>query len=71
MGNLLPIGNADQPAAATRRVIGHIGGFGGFRAALWYAPEDGMLVALGVNQASTDPNKLATEVFSALLAHQT
>jgi CubicO group peptidase (beta-lactamase class C family) len=51
-------------------VIGHIGGFGGFRAALWYAPEDDMLVTLSVNQASTDPNKLATQVFSAILAHQ-
>jgi hypothetical protein len=51
-------------------VIGHIGGFGGFRAALWYAPEDDMLVTLSVSQASTDPNKLARQIFGALLAHQ-
>jgi hypothetical protein len=71
MGNQLPIAAADQSgAAATRRVIGHIGGFAGFRAALWYAPEDGMLVTLSINQASTDPNKLATQVFGAILARQ-
>jgi peptidoglycan/LPS O-acetylase OafA/YrhL/CubicO group peptidase (beta-lactamase class C family) len=70
MGDQLPVAIADRSEAATRRVIGHIGGFGGFRAALWYAPEDGMLVALSVNQASTDPNKLASQVFSAMLAHQ-
>ena len=56
--------------AELSRVIGHIGGFVGFRAALWYAPEGGTLVALGVNQASTDPNKLATQVFDAILRQQ-
>jgi hypothetical protein len=53
-----------------KRVVGHIGGFGGFRAALWYAPESGTLVALSVNQASTDPNELATRVFDAILRQQ-
>jgi len=71
MGNLLPIATADQPtAAATRWVIGHIGGFGGFRAALWYAPEDDILVTLSVNQAAIDPNTLATQIFGAILARQ-
>jgi D-alanyl-D-alanine carboxypeptidase len=70
MGNQLPVAAGQPGEAATRHVIGHIGGFGGFRAALWYTPEDDMLVALSVNQASTDPNKLATQVFSALVAHQ-
>jgi D-alanyl-D-alanine carboxypeptidase len=71
MGDQLPIAAGSQSeSAATRPVIGHIGGFGGFRAALWYAPEDGMLIALSVNQASTDPNKLATQILSAMLASQ-
>jgi D-alanyl-D-alanine carboxypeptidase len=55
------------PSASDDRIIGHIGGFGGFRAALWYAPESDMLVVLSVNQASTDPNELAAQVFGALL----
>jgi peptidoglycan/LPS O-acetylase OafA/YrhL/CubicO group peptidase (beta-lactamase class C family) len=70
MRNRLPIGDGadDQPLPPeASRVIGHIGGFGGFRAALWYAPESGTLVALGLNQASTDPNELATQVFEAIL----
>ena len=71
MGNQLPTAATDQSGEpATRWVIGHIGGFGGFRAALWYAPEDSILVTLSVNQASTDPNKLATQVFDAILARQ-
>jgi D-alanyl-D-alanine carboxypeptidase len=73
MRNRLPVGpgpdGQPRPASASR-VIGHIGGFGGFRAALWYAPESETLVALSVNQASTDPNKLATQVFDAILKQQ-
>ena len=68
MRNVLPVG-AGRPAEASR-VVGHIGGFGGFRSAVWTAPESGITVALGVNQASTDPNILATEVFDALLRSQ-
>lgn len=68
MRNVLPVG-AGRPAEASR-VVGHIGGFGGFRSAVWTAPASGITVALGVNQASTDPNILATEVFDALLRSQ-
>ncbi|HEU5101216.1 MAG TPA: serine hydrolase [Roseiflexaceae bacterium] len=69
----LPVGPGpnDQPRPAeASRVVGHIGGFGGFRSALWYVPADGTLVALSVNQASTDPNDLATQVFDAILQHE-
>jgi D-alanyl-D-alanine carboxypeptidase len=65
MRNRLPVG-ADLPPEASR-VLGHIGGFGGFRSALWHAPASGITVALGVNQAATDPNILATKVFDAVL----
>ena len=41
--------------------------YGGFRSAVWYAPESGITVALGVNQAATDPNILATRAFDAIL----
>jgi hypothetical protein len=51
-------------------VVGHIGGFGGFRSALWAAPESGITVALAMNQAATDPNILATRVFDTILRHQ-
>ena len=66
MRNVLPVGRA--PAAS--RVMGHIGGFGGFRSALWSSPEQGITIALGVNQGSTDPNALATRVWDAILTAQ-
>jgi CubicO group peptidase (beta-lactamase class C family) len=73
MRNRLPVGpgpdGQPRPAEASR-VVGHIGGFGGFRAALWYAPQSQVLVALSVNQTSTDPNQLATKVFDAILSQQ-
>jgi D-alanyl-D-alanine carboxypeptidase len=73
MRNRLPVGPGPdgraRPAEASR-VMGHIGGFGGFRAATWSAPESGITIALGVNQAATDPNKLATRVFDAILTYQ-
>jgi D-alanyl-D-alanine carboxypeptidase len=73
MRNQLPVGPGPggQPRSAeVTTVIGHIGGFGGFRSAVWYAPASGITFALGVNQAATDPNKLATRVFEAVLTHQ-
>jgi peptidoglycan/LPS O-acetylase OafA/YrhL/CubicO group peptidase (beta-lactamase class C family) len=71
MRNRLPIGPApdDQPRAAQANlVLGHIGGYGGFRSALWYAPDSGVVIAVGLNQAHTDPNQLATAVLDRLLA---
>jgi D-alanyl-D-alanine carboxypeptidase len=73
MRNQLPVGPGpdDQPrSAAVRTVLGHIGGFGGFRSAVWSAPESGITIALGVNQAATDPNILAAKAFDAILTHQ-
>ncbi len=73
MRNRLPVGTGPsgkaRPAEVTT-VMGHIGGFGGFRSALWFAPASGITFALGVNQGATDPNKLATRVFDAILTHQ-
>jgi hypothetical protein len=70
MRNRLPVvagphGKPRSPEATS--VMGNIGGFGGFRSAVWFAPESGITFALGVNQAATDPNKLATRVFEAVL----
>lgn len=73
MRNVLPVGpgpNGEPRPAAASRVIGHIGGFGGFRSALWAAPDSGITIALGVNQGATDPNLLATRVFDAILTAQ-
>jgi peptidoglycan/LPS O-acetylase OafA/YrhL/CubicO group peptidase (beta-lactamase class C family) len=64
MRNVLPTSHS----AALSTVYGHIGGFGGFRSALWYGPESGVTVALGMNQGATDPNLLATELFEAALS---
>jgi peptidoglycan/LPS O-acetylase OafA/YrhL/CubicO group peptidase (beta-lactamase class C family) len=69
----LPVGpGADgQPRTdSARTVVGHIGGFGGFRSAVWHVPESGVTIALGVNQATTDPNVLTTRVLEAILAQQ-
>jgi D-alanyl-D-alanine carboxypeptidase len=73
MRNRLPVGagpdGQPRPADVTA-VMGHIGGYGGFRSAVWFAPESGITLALGVNQAAVDPNKLATRIFDTLLTHQ-
>lgn len=73
MRNVLPVGpgaNGQPRPAAASTVIGHIGGFGGFRSAMWTAPDSGITIALGVNQGATDPNILATSVFDAILTAQ-
>ena len=54
---------------ATCTVLGHTGGFGGFRSALWHEPESGITIALGMNQGATDPNILAARVFKAIYSH--
>lgn len=73
MRHRLPVGKGPdgsaRPAAAST-VVGHIGGFGGFRSAVWATPQGEIVVSLGVNQGATDPNILATEVFDAILTHQ-
>ncbi len=73
MRNQLPVGPAanglPRPPEVTT-VLGHIGGFGGFRSALWHAPESGITIALSVNQAAMDPNTLATSVFDTILTLQ-
>jgi len=58
-----------RPALAST-VLGHTGGFGGFRSALWHEPASGITIALGMNQGATDPNILATRVLQAILASQ-
>jgi D-alanyl-D-alanine carboxypeptidase len=70
MRNRLPIGpaaNGDQRPAAANVVLGHIGGYGGFRSVLWYAPDSGVVIAIGLNQAQTDPNDLAAAVLDRVL----
>ena len=73
MRNRLPVGpdaQGHERPLEVSRVLGHTGGFGGFRSALWYAPESGVMIALGENQAATDPNILATQVLDAVLHAQ-
>jgi peptidoglycan/LPS O-acetylase OafA/YrhL/CubicO group peptidase (beta-lactamase class C family) len=73
MRSRLPVGKGLDGVAHPQeasRVLGHIGGFGGFRAALWYGEDNGIIVALGMNQAATDPNILATRVWDTILDYR-
>lgn len=73
MRNTLPVGpdaQGRERPAALRTVLGHTGGFAGFRSVLWHAPDSGVTIALGENQAATDPNILATRVLDAVLRAQ-
>jgi len=73
MRNQLAVGPSPHGQARPARistVLGHTGGFGGFRSALWYAPESGITIALGMNQGATDPNILAARALQAILASQ-
>jgi D-alanyl-D-alanine carboxypeptidase len=73
MRNLLPVGpdasGNPRPAEAST-VMGHTGGFGGFRSVLWHEPVSGITIALGENQGATDPNILATKALDAVLRSQ-
>ena len=57
----------DAPPQVT--VLGHIGGWGGFRSALWYVPEHDIVIELGLNQANADPVPVTTRVLDAILTH--
>jgi D-alanyl-D-alanine carboxypeptidase len=72
MRNQLEIGTGRhrQSHKAARTVLGHTGGFGGFRSALWHEPESGITIALGMNQGATDPNILAARVFEAIYSYE-
>lgn len=73
MRNRLPIGpgpNGQPRPTAASTVLGHTGGFAGFRSVVWSAPESQITIALGLNQSDTDPNTLATAIFDAILTHQ-
>ncbi|HEY1012545.1 MAG TPA: serine hydrolase domain-containing protein, partial [Herpetosiphonaceae bacterium] len=52
---------------ALRTALGHMGGFAGFRAAVWYAPESGALITLGLTQTDIDPNEVAARALDAVL----
>lgn len=73
MRNRLPVGlgpDGTLRPADLATVVGHTGGFGGFRSVLWYAPATGVTITLGENQGATDPNILATAVLDAVLDWQ-
>ena len=73
MRNRLPVApapdNGPRPESLST-VLGHIGGFGGFRSALWYAPDGGTTIALAINQSDNDPNVLATALLEVVLSSQ-
>jgi D-alanyl-D-alanine carboxypeptidase len=65
-----PRADGQARAAAETRVYGHIGGFGGFRSAVWHNPERDITIALSINQSMTDPNPLAAQILDAVLRQQ-
>ncbi|HEU5087762.1 MAG TPA: serine hydrolase domain-containing protein, partial [Roseiflexaceae bacterium] len=70
MRNRLPIGpdpDGNPRPENANVVLGHIGGYGGFRSAVWYAPDSDIVIAVGLNQAQTDPNDLAADVLDRVL----
>ena len=52
------------------KVLGHIGGVAGFRAAAWRVPESGITITLALTQADVDPNLLARDALNAVLTWQ-
>lgn len=63
-----PDGTPRPPDATT--AYGHIGGFGGFRTALWHVPERDITITVAVNQFVTDPNTIPTAALDAVLTAQ-
>lgn len=68
-----PVGPASDgtprtPEAST--AYGHIGGFGGFRTAMWHVPERDITITSAVNQFNTDPNTIPTAALDAVLSAQ-
>ncbi len=63
------VDGAPRPEEAST-VLGHIGGLAGFRSAVWWVPESGITIALGLNQANVDPNVLARDVLEVILTWQ-
>jgi CubicO group peptidase (beta-lactamase class C family) len=71
MRHQLPVGpgpdGTPHPAEAST-AYGHIGGFGGFRTALWHVPERDITITVAVNQFVTDPNIIPTQALDVVLA---
>lgn len=69
----MPVGpgpGGRQRPAPVSLALGHIGGIGGYRAALWYIPESKITIVAGFNEANVDPVPLPNSVLQAVLAHQ-
>lgn len=62
------VGTDGKPRPAERVLaLGHIGGIGGYRAALWHLPDSHVTIALGFNEANVDPMPLSNELVDAVL----
>lgn len=65
-----PVGPAPdgttRPAEAST-AYGHIGGYGGFRTAMWHVPERDITITSATNQFVTDPNTIPTAALDATL----
>jgi D-alanyl-D-alanine carboxypeptidase len=64
-------GPGDQPRPAEQGLVrGHTGGLTGYRSAMWYMPESGAIIVVGLNQMYYDPNIIVTAAIDALLAYR-
>jgi D-alanyl-D-alanine carboxypeptidase len=50
-------------------VHGHTGGLTGYRTAMWYLPENGAVIVVGLNQMFYDPNIIVTSTMDTILAY--
>jgi D-alanyl-D-alanine carboxypeptidase len=62
--------NGQERPVSAITAIGHIGGVGGYRAAVWYLPDLDITIAAGFNEANVDPLQVPTRVLDAVLTHQ-
>lgn len=73
MRNQLLVGpgpNRQPRPASLTTALGHIGGVGGYRAAVWYFPEQKITIVAGFNEANVNPVVLPTDILDAVLTYQ-
>ncbi len=64
-GMMQTVLRAARPALAR----GHTGALIGYRTALWYLPDTGVVIAVALNQLLADPTSVATRALDALRDH--
>jgi D-alanyl-D-alanine carboxypeptidase len=68
--SIAPLPDGQPRPEAQGMVRGHTGGLTGYRTAMWYLPDSGITIVVGLNQMFIDPNILVTDTMDTLLAYQ-